>query len=58
MDQVVVDRVTEELDAARKFLALCIGWLPQGLLRDMIRQVALDGRDPVAAWESMEQRLR
>lgn len=57
MDQVV-DRVTEELDAARKFLALCIGWLPQGLLRDMIRQVALDGRDPVAAWESIEQRLR
>ena len=57
MDQVA-DRVTEELDAARKFLALCIGWLPQGLLRDMIRQVALDGRDPVAAWESIEQRLR
>ena len=57
MDQVI-DRTVEELDAARKFLALCIGWLPQGLLRDMIRQVALDGRDPVAAWESIEQRLR
>jgi hypothetical protein len=57
MDQVV-DRTVEELDAARKFLALCISWLPEGLLRDMIRQVALDGRDVVAAWESMEQRLR
>ena len=57
MEQAV-DRAIDELDAARKFLALCIGWLPQGLLRDMIRQVALDGRDPVAAWESIEQRLR
>ena len=57
MDQVA-DRTVEELDAARKFLALCIGWLPEGLLRDMIRQVALDGQDPVAAWESLEQRLR
>lgn len=57
MDQVV-DRTVEELDAARKFLALCIGWLPEGLLRDMIRQVALDGRDVVAAWENLESRLR
>ncbi|HSD51617.1 MAG TPA: hypothetical protein VLG48_09425 [Candidatus Methylomirabilis sp.] len=57
MDQVA-DRITDELDAARKFLALCIGWLPEGLLRDMIRQVALDGRDPVAAWENLENRLR
>lgn len=57
MDQVV-DRATDELDAARKFLALCISWLPEGLLRDMIRQVALDGRDPVAAWENLESRLR
>jgi hypothetical protein len=57
MDQVA-DRITDELDAARKFLALCIGWLPEGLLRDMIRQVALDGRDPVAAWENLESRLR
>jgi hypothetical protein len=57
MDQVV-DRTVEELDAARKFLALCIGWLPEGLLRDMIRQVALDGRDAVAAWETLENRLR
>ena len=57
MDQVV-DRATDELDAARKFLALCVAWLPHGLLRDMIRQVALDGRDVVAAWESLESRLR
>jgi hypothetical protein len=57
MDQVV-DRATDELDAARKFLALCIAWLPEGLLRDMIRQVALDGRDPVAAWENIERHLR
>ncbi len=57
MDQVV-DRATDELDAARKFLALCVAWLPHGLLRDMIRQVALDGQDPVAAWESLENRLR
>ena len=57
MDQVV-DRTVEELDAARKFLALCIAWLPEGLLRDMIRQVALDGQDPVAAWENLENRLR
>jgi hypothetical protein len=57
MDQVV-DRTTDELDAARKFLALCISWLPDGLLRDMIRQVALDGRDPVAAWENLERHLR
>jgi hypothetical protein len=57
MDEVA-DRSVEELDAARKFLALCISWLPEGLLRDMIRQVALDGRDAVAAWENLENRLR
>ena len=57
MDQVV-DRAIDELAATRKFLALCLGWLPQGLLRDMIRQVVQDGRDPIAAWESIEQRLR
>ena len=52
------DQTIEELAATKNFLTLCIAWLPHGLLRDLIRQVAMDDRDPVAAWETIQERLR
>ena len=48
------DDPEEDLRGARKFLGLCLGWLPQGFLRDTVRQVS-EGRSAAEAWRALEE---
>ncbi len=42
----------DEFLAYRKFLGLCLVWLPQGYLRDIVRQVS-KGRSAAEAWRAL-----
>ena len=49
-----VRQVEDELLAYRYFLRLCLDWLPQGLLRDTVRQVN-EGRSAAEARGALEE---
>ena len=48
------DQTEDDLRAARNLLRLCLDWLPQGLLRDTVRQVN-EGRSAAEARGALEE---